>query len=196
MILISNSCLGAFTYQSMDLPFSSPFIWAQTCHEDILTVAKRFNTIDWYNIKISLKTNNLFKNFIVITVDNILSINFFHYRQVFTPKKQVISGINVIGNDVYKYATEAYFRRVGRMLEDSGTPLFLISSDDPIMPTYDTYANELAHISPSIFIQLSDDKQLNVPHVIYGNFGHSKDTIINIKNNLMSEIIDHVKQLQ
>lgn len=179
----------------MGLPFSSPFIWAQTCHEDILTVAKRFNTIDWYNIKISLNTNKLFKNFIVITVDNIITINYFHYRQVFTPKKSVISGIDVIGNDVYKYATEAYFRRVDRMLED-GNPLFLISSEAPIMPTYDTYANELAHISPSIFIQLSDDKQLNVPHVIYGNFAHSKDTIINIKNNLMSEIIDHVKQLQ
>jgi len=57
MTIISNNCLGAYTYNLLGLKYTSPFIWSQTFLYDILKIVKDAKDLNFQNINLVSASN-------------------------------------------------------------------------------------------------------------------------------------------
>lgn len=107
MNLIGNDCLSSFIQKKYSgVSYINPFTWALVDYVSFKNCIEHFNTINWFNIKLS--ENDAFENTFVVTVDDICSIQYIHYKYN------------------YEMVCNNYFKRVKRMLLSQEAPTFIL----------------------------------------------------------------------
>ena len=128
MNIVSHNCLGGYLYNNvMKIPYENPFIWTVIDYNSMFNLITKWNDINFNNFKLDKDQN---WNFYII-IDNLVKIQFVHYK--FDPKAKIIIGNRekVIGDTVYyckiwEYIIEKYIIRLKRMLEQNEEPIFCI----------------------------------------------------------------------
>lgn len=129
MNIISNLCLGAFTYKLMNQEFNNPFMWSVLVRDDLIHLIENYDSINWFNVTIHSASELdyiITKNIYYLTVDNKFNIVYLHY--VFSPECTSITtkGVNVYYNKIWEYIIEKYVTRVKRMLSLNEPPCFYL----------------------------------------------------------------------
>jgi len=128
--LITNNCLGAFTYQKLNIEYNNPFIWSVVTIDDMVKLLNNYNTLNWFNIRCE-KTTEMIKgwnNSYNILVDNCFRIYYIHYK--YNPKCLTLTKHTNSVNKEYlhmdEYVTNTYLRRVKRMLNSNIPPMVYV----------------------------------------------------------------------
>lgn len=85
MTIISNNCLGAYTYNLLGLKYTSPFIWSQTFLYDMLKIVKDAKELNFQNINLVSASNQYIpeknsKNSYAVQLENGAKSYFIHYK--------------------------------------------------------------------------------------------------------------------
>lgn len=129
--LFTNNCLGAFTYQKLNLEYNNPFIWSVVTIEDMIKLLNHYHNIDWLNIKCEKTTEQIkgWNNSYNILVDNCFKIYYIHYK--YNANCPTLTTYKNSVNKEYvhmdEYTTATYLRRVNRMLESQLPPMVYVS---------------------------------------------------------------------
>lgn len=92
----------------------------------MLNLINNYDTIDWFNIKMTM-TNGL-KNGSkpIITIDDKVTIKYPHHILSLTDKTPRKSSVNDINYYlIWRYVSDAYFRRIERMCSVKIDPIFV-----------------------------------------------------------------------
>lgn len=122
--LIGNSCIASWiTNSNLKQKFINPFCWNIMDFNSAYNLVKNYETIDYSNYKL-IKDNNW--NFSII-VDNLVTIQFVHYK--FSPKydKPTKIGEDIFYNKIWEYIIEKYEERIKRLLEEKAEPIFIFA---------------------------------------------------------------------
>lgn len=128
MNIVSHNCLGGYLYNNfMKVPYENPFIWTVIDYNSMFNLITKWDTINFKTYKLEKDQN---WNFYIV-IDNLVKIQFVHYK--FDPKAKTIIGNRekVIGDTVYyckiwEYIDEKYTSRLDRMLAKKEPPIFCI----------------------------------------------------------------------
>ena len=127
MNLISNCCLGAWTYEQAQIEYNNPFMWAKTNADSFLYLMKNYDKIDLENIFTLQKHKRpdgcLYYS--IIVNDN-LEIEFTHYLEAYKKENEKKLGGDRFIYEAYKYTVEKYQDRVNRLKETNELPTFVI----------------------------------------------------------------------
>ncbi len=128
MNIISNDCVAGYIYtKQLKTEFINPFAWSSMNIDNFCNLIKNFDTINYQNINCQLIINKsgvceLGSIIPQIIIDNKVEVNYFHYQQ----NDEYDAPTKVYGykyyNDMTKYASDEYFKRLNRMTEP---PIFI-----------------------------------------------------------------------
>ena len=128
MNIISNDCVAGYIYtKQLKTEFVNPFAWSSMNLENFSRLIGDYDTLNFKNIECNLIINEstvceFGSKIPQIIIDNTVEVNYFHYQQ--NQKYNVPT--KVYGykyyNDMLKYATDEYLKRLGRMREK---PIFI-----------------------------------------------------------------------
>ena len=113
MTIISNNCLGAYTYKMLGLEYTSPFIWSQTFLSDILKIVQDLSQLDFQNIRLTDANNEYIpdhrsKGSYAVQLENGAKSYFIHYKD--------------------KQDTEDKWRRRSNRIDKNDIVIYLMSS--------------------------------------------------------------------
>lgn len=141
MNIISNCCLGAYTYQRMNMPYNNPFMWSIMRYDDIASIIQNWANIKWNNIDLSsadtlgpeyypseFPLNERYRTrTYYITIDHQITVWYVHYlnsTRHAVPTR--VNGIDIAYNKIWEYVVEKYRERVGRMILQTTHPIFYL----------------------------------------------------------------------
>ena len=180
MNLICNNCIGARMYELSNKQFNNPFTWCAITISDFVKLIKKFNEIDFYNIKIYLEYH--FRTYQTICAElGDVKLHYVHY--IYKDCDLYKNKPDVFGNTIIRYFTEIYYRRLNRMVIKNEEPTFLLTYNYT-KKTDKNYMNCLMEL-----VKLDDNR-------IY-IFAH-KDNIQNINANTKTNLIgfdDNIMEL-
>ena len=108
MTIISNNCLGAYTYYLLGMQYASPFIWCQTFFEDILKIVRDFKEMDFTNIRM-LKCQHPFipkyrsEGSFSVIMENDARSHFIHYKDKEFTRIKWLERVKRMDNDIVFY---------------------------------------------------------------------------------------------
>lgn len=128
MNIISHNCLGGYLYNNIiKIPYENPFIWTVIDYGSMFNLITKWDIIDFNNYELE---KDYKWNFYII-IDNLVKLQFVHYK--YDPKAKTLIGNRekVIGDTVYyckiwEYIVEKYTTRLQRMLDKNEPPAFCI----------------------------------------------------------------------
>lgn len=133
MNLISNNCLGAYTYQLLNMEYNNPFMWSTLTYNDMRNLIYNWDTINWFNTTIHLANNlptvdsTFYKQHTYyLNIDRKFNIWYPHYRNSTTHPTPTVIGIDVYHNEIWNYIIEKYVARVKRMLTLAEKPFIYL----------------------------------------------------------------------
>lgn len=132
MLVISNDCMAGHLYVKYNQIFNHPFMWCVIPYDDMNYMMQNFHKIHYQNI--TLKPNNYIKkNTVLLTIDNVIRLYAIHLFTNNNKKSIERNGGNLIGpaKEIYKYASDTYYRRLERMSKVSEDPIFVIHEELP-----------------------------------------------------------------
>lgn len=134
MNIVCNNCGGADIYNLNKVEFNNPFIWCAIFADDMITLIKNWNNINFNNYKLIrlsetiAKENNYDRFNPTITgilLDDKIKIFYTHYLYGNYSKPTKI-GADIIYNKNYEYAYKKFETRLKRMIDNNEAPIFLI----------------------------------------------------------------------
>jgi uncharacterized protein (DUF1919 family) len=117
LTIISNNCLGAYTYKLLGLEYASPFIWSQTFLHDMLKIVKDFDSMDFQNISMIPAANEYIPEYrsngsYAVQMENAARSYFIHYKD--------------------KILTETNWKRRAERIDKNNVVFYLMSSKPKI----------------------------------------------------------------
>lgn len=134
MNIVCNNCGGADIYKLNKMEFNNPFIWCAIFADDMITLIKNWDNINFNNYKLIrlsetiAKENNYDRFNPTITgilLDGKIKIFYTHYLYGNYSKPTKI-GADIIYNKNYEYAYKKFETRINRMIDNNEAPIFLI----------------------------------------------------------------------
>ena len=159
--IISNCCLGGALYRDYYKKFHNPFIWSVLLPNDVITIIKEYDNINFNNYEILpsniLNLNDIFK----VRIDNKIDLHFVHYRN----SKNDINGrkhiFDLFINDSKKYVETKYKNRLARMIENNQKPIFVICDNKAGYELSLDIINEINKIETNYEIIIVSKKDLS-----------------------------------
>ena len=194
MQIISNSCLGSFIYEKLNLKFNNPFTWNRIYYADMLKLCKNFNNINFENFTLTRK-----ELLLGINIDNILNLYYPHYKYnsaCITPiTKHESDGNNLyMDNKIFQFILDVYNKRVSR-LNKNDKPIYVIQSN-----RYDYTDNNVYEFLklPIKMILFTNNNKLKKFEDKYHKIIVFEKSLINIdpKNLLISKLFNYIDQLK
>ena len=121
--IIGNSCISSWiTTAILQQPFINPFSWCIMDFRSSYNLVKYFDTINWS--KFELLNDKL--NF-SIRVDNLITIQYVHYKFDATADEPIYINGDVYYNKIWEYIVQKYVSRVKKMISYALPPIFVFA---------------------------------------------------------------------
>lgn len=125
MNIICNNCVGARLYETTGVQFNNPFMWSITEHKHYINLVKKFESINFSNVKFSLEYYNYKdRQNVFCNIDDTIQTHFTHYIYDTNLSEPTKRGLDIMYENILKYTNEKYFSRLSRMNE---SPIFVYS---------------------------------------------------------------------
>lgn len=122
MNLIGNSCVASFiTRDFLKEKYKNPFCWTSMDFESIYNLIKKYDTIDFNNVKFI----NI-GNFYQAILDNDIKINYIHYLNDDKCENLTFDRSNVKCKEILPYVKKKYFDRIKLIKEEE--PIFILAA--------------------------------------------------------------------
>lgn len=170
---IGNSCIASYmTSRICRQQFINPFCWCIMDFDSCYNLVSHYNDINYHNIKLQ-NSNWDFS----ILVDNIVKIQFVHYK--FDPNVQGIqvNEPDVLSNQIWVYIIDKYIQRTQRMVTNSIKPTFIFAGAKSAINLRSTFTLD----------QQARLNELNTNYDIYCSFGD----MIHFTNPKIHPLIQH-----
>lgn len=158
MNIISSTCIGGHIYKQTNQEYTNPFIWLFIDYESMKQLMLNFYKINYMNISISENEN--FSNTYILNIDNLINLQYIHYKQNDLFITPVIKYNNVCVKDAKQYVIDKYMLRVEKMLNKKEPPIFVVGVNPYLSQNQILDLAKLQIDYPYKFIGLINDKNL------------------------------------